>query len=134
MSRILLIEEDPVQSYVLATYLRTYCTAEVITTTGEDCIKYLPSLVPIDVVVMDWYIVPGHNGIPVIQCIHNIQPQAKIIVYTSSLEKSDETAALNAGADKFIRKSGSMLELQEYLNECFSDHQNRDIAGSARKR
>jgi CheY-like chemotaxis protein len=119
MSRILLIEDDPIQSYVLATYLRKYCTAEVIACTGEECMKYLPSMKHIDVAIMDWYIMPGQNGSPVIQSIRNAEPQAKIIVYTSSLEKSDEEAALHAGADKFIMKTGNMAELRDSLDAYF---------------
>ena len=119
MSRILLIEDDPIQSYVLATYLRKYCTAEVIACTGEECMKYLPSMKHIDVAIMDWYIIPGHNGSPVIQCIRNTEPQAKIIVYTSSLEKGDEVEALRAGADRFMKKTGHLAELRDCLNAYF---------------
>jgi len=103
----------------MATYLKRYCTAEVITTTAEDCIKYLPTMPPVDMVIMDWCIVPGHTGIPVIQRIRNVDPQAKIMVYTSSLEKSDEITALQAGADKFLRKTGNMGELQTYIQLWF---------------
>jgi DNA-binding response OmpR family regulator len=119
MPRILLIEDDPIERYVLATYLKRYCTAEVITTTGEDCIRYLPTMPLVDMVIMDWCIVPGHNGIPVIQSIRNVDPQAKIVVYTSSLEKSDEITALNAGADKFLKKTGNMEELRSYIHMWF---------------
>ena len=119
MPKILLIEDDPIERYVLATYLKRYCTAEVITTTAEDCIKYLPTMPPVDMVIMDWCIVPGHTGIPVIQRIRNVDPQAKIMVYTSSLEKSDEITALQAGADKFLRKTGNMGELQTYIQLWF---------------
>jgi DNA-binding response OmpR family regulator len=115
MPRILLIEDDPIERYVLATYLKRYCTAEVITASGEDCIRYLSGMPPVDMVIMDWCIVPGHNGIPVIQSIRNVDPQAKIVVYTSSLEKSDEITALHAGADKFLKKTGNMEELQSYI-------------------
>ena len=119
MPKILLIEDDPIERYVLATYLKRYCTAEVITTTAEDCIKYLPTMPPVDMVIMDWCIVPGHTGIPLIQRIRNVDPQAKIMVYTSSLEKSDEITALQAGADKFLRKTGNMGELQTYIQLWF---------------
>jgi len=119
MPKILLIEDDPIERYVLATYLKRYCTAEVITATAEDCIKYLPTMLPVDMVIMDWCIVPGHTGIPVIQRIRNVDPQAKIMVYTSSLEKSDEITALQAGADKFLRKTGNMGELQTYIQLWF---------------
>ena len=119
MPKILLIEDDPIERYVLATYLKRYCTAEVITTTAEDCIKYLPTMPPVDMVIMDWCIVPGHTGIPVIQRIRNVDPHAKIMVYTSSLEKSDEITALHAGADKFLRKTGNMGELQTYIQLWF---------------
>jgi len=119
MPKILLIEDDPIERYVLATYLKRYCTAEVITTTAEDCIKYLPTMPPVDMVIMDWCIVPGHTGIPVIQRIRNVDPHAKIMVYTSSLEKSDEITALQAGADKFLRKTGNMGELQTYIQLWF---------------
>ena len=119
MSRILLIEDDPIERYVLATYLKRYCTADVITTTGEDCIKYLPTILPVDMVIMDWYLVPGNYGTPVIQFIRNHVPRARIVVYTSSLEKSDEITALHAGADKFIQKSGNMEELRDYVNNWF---------------
>ena len=119
MPRILLIEDDPIERYVLATYLKRYCTAEVITTNAEDCIKYLPTMQPVDMVIMDWCIVPGHTGIPVIQRIRNVDPHAKIMVYTSSLEKSDEITALHAGADKFLRKTGNMGELQAYIQLWF---------------
>ena len=119
MPRILLIEDDPIERYVLATYLKRYCPAEVITASGEDCIKYLPTLPPVDMVSMDWYIVPVHNWVPVIQSIRNADPQARIVVYTSSLEKSDEITALHAGADKFIKKTGNIEELQSYVNMWF---------------
>jgi len=119
MPRILLIEDDPIERYVLATYLKRYCAAEVLTATGEDCIKYLSTMPPVDMVIMDWYVVPGHNGIPVIQSIRNVDPQAKIVVYTSSLEKSDEITALHAGADKFIKKTGNMEMLESYVNMWF---------------
>lgn len=121
MPRILLIEDDPIERYVLATYLKRYCSADVLTTTADDCIKYLPSMPPVDMVIMDWYIVPGHNGIPVIQSIRNVDPQARVVVYTASLEKSDEVMALHAGADKFIKKTGNMEELRSYVNMWFGE-------------
>ncbi|WP_298739674.1 response regulator [uncultured Chitinophaga sp.] len=116
MPRILLIEDDPIERYVLTTYLRRYCTAEVITATGEDCIRYISTMPSVDMAIMDWCIVPGHNGAPVIQSIRNADPHAKIVVYTSSLEKSDEITALHAGADKFLKKTGNMEELRSYIS------------------
>ena len=49
----------------------------------------------------------------------NHAPGASVVVYTSSLEKSDEITALHAGADKYMQKSGNMEALGDYVNNWF---------------
>jgi len=103
---VLVVDDATIMRIVLKDILIKHCKyakAEVIeATSGERAIflykKHQPELVLLDIGM------PGLSGLDVVKAIIQVDPEAKIIMCTSSKDKSDVVECIVAGAKDYIVK------------------------------
>jgi two-component system phosphate regulon response regulator PhoB len=111
MPNILLIEdEEPIREmlhFALSTAGFQLQAAE----TGEVGLRLLEQH-PIDLVLLDWML-PDQSGLEVVKAIrkHGKMQQVPIIMLTARAEETDKVRALSLGADDYVVKPFSPLEL-----------------------
>ncbi len=69
-----------------------------------------------DVILLD-LLMPNLDGIEAANRIKKKQPEAKIIIITSSLEESQVIASIKAGAAGYLLKDSSPLEIEEAIKK-----------------
>ncbi len=101
MKTILIVEDDPAISRVLAAYIRKAAYQCIISTNGNDALEkfqdHQPALVLLDVML------PRMNGWEVLHEIRRTSP-CPIIMLTAKGEIGDRLQGLNEGADDYITK------------------------------
>jgi two-component system nitrate/nitrite response regulator NarL len=85
---------------------------------GAEAIDLAGELLP-DVMLMD-IMMPVMDGLTATQIIRDKYPQIKIIILTASTLESDQQAALDAGAHRYVSKEGSGAELIEAIRAVVS--------------
>ncbi len=107
--RILVVEDDESISLGLASALE-HAGFEVRTCeSGEEALAALPGW-PADVVILD-IMLPGIDGIAVLKRLKARDPDLPVILLTAKGSESDRVAGLDAGADDYVPKPFSVLEL-----------------------
>lgn len=108
--RILLIEDDPaiVAGLELNLALDGY---EVVTASdGETGLQLVDDATP-DVVLLD-IMLPGMNGLEVLQRIRRRDADLPVLILTARGEEADKVLGLQVGADDYISKPFSLAELR----------------------
>ncbi len=110
--RILIVDDDPLNVKLLST---AFCSEQYITLTAyggeealEKVVKELPDLILLDIMM------PDLDGIEVTRRL-KCNPDTKhipIILVTGLDEKESKSKGLKAGADEFLRKPVSRVEIQ----------------------
>jgi phosphoribosyl 1,2-cyclic phosphodiesterase/CheY-like chemotaxis protein len=120
MSRVLIIEDDPITSLVAETCLRA-ARHEVLTAgDGETGLRLAAEQHP-DVVITD-VMMPGIHGFGVVEGIRANPSLAgmRIVVCSMKSYATDIQQAKNAGADRFLAKPYTPEALQEVVAELIS--------------
>ena len=87
-------------------------------TNGIDAVEVVRNLVP-SLVITD-IALPGRSGIELIGCLRQVQPTLKILVLTAHNSEEYIRAALNAGADGYVLKDASRVELLQAVRAILS--------------
>jgi DNA-binding response OmpR family regulator len=120
MAKILLAEDEEVLRMLVADTLEEegYHLDEACD--GEEAYKLIQQH-EYDLIILD-YMMPGYTGIELIQMIkaHPKQAKAKIIMLSAKSQSSDQQNVLRAGADEFISKPFSPLNLLDKVEEILS--------------
>jgi two-component system sensor histidine kinase/response regulator len=101
---ILVVDDDPDCRELLQGLLGVLDCKVVVVNDGDAARECLPTLVP-DLVLMDWRM-PGMDGLALTRWLR-AQPdllQPRVILLTASAFAQEGQAALDAGADEFMRK------------------------------
>jgi two-component system sensor histidine kinase/response regulator len=101
---ILVVDDDPDCRELLRALLGALDCVVVTVNDGIAARDCLPALAP-DLILMDWRM-PGLDGLAVTRWLraqHNL-PQPRVILLTASAFARESQAALDAGADEFLRK------------------------------
>ena len=117
-----LLVDDSEQFLQSATAFLFQCpSVEVIgtATSGKDAIKKVQELRP-DLVLMD-IAMPQMNGIEATRCIKGQAEAPKIIILTLHDNAEYRSAAKDAGADGFVRKSNLLTHLLPLLDTLFAE-------------
>jgi two-component system, OmpR family, phosphate regulon response regulator PhoB len=69
-----------------------------------------------DLILLD-YMMPVYTGLELIQLVRNEQNQSKIMMLSAKSQSSEQQKVLDAGADYFMSKPFSPLELVERIEE-----------------
>jgi len=117
MMRILIAEDDTTSRNVLFTVLKKDGYDVVETVNGAEAWDKLqqPNAPPL--VILDW-MMPELDGMEVVRLVRSLQThrQPYIIMLTAKSEKTDVAAALEAGANDYLIKPFSIIELQARVN------------------
>lgn len=109
--RVLVVEDEPAQREVLAYNLEAEGFSVTKAENGDDALLYVDEDMP-DIVVLDWML-PGVSGIEICRRL-KMRPETRdipIIMLSARSEEVDRVRGLETGADDYVVKPYSVLEL-----------------------
>ncbi len=109
--RVLLVEDEPAQRTVLAYNLEAEGFAVTQADNGEDAMVLVDEEEP-DIIILDW-MMPKVSGIEVCRRL-KMRPETRgipIIMLSARAEEVDRVRGLETGADDYVVKPYSVLEL-----------------------
>lgn len=128
--RVLVVEDDPSISRLVASYLEREAFAVDVAANGEDGVDLATSLRP-DVIVLD-LMLPGIDGIEVCRRIRTFS-QAYIIMLTARTEEIDRLVGLSVGADDYLSKPFSPRELVARVKAMLRRPRSADVSAELRR-
>ena len=108
---VLIVEDEPAQSEVLAYNLKTEGYHVITADNGEDALILVDENMP-DLILLDW-MMPHVSGIEVCRRL-KIRPETRsipIIMLSARSEEIDRVRGLEIGADDYVAKPYSIIEL-----------------------
>jgi DNA-binding response OmpR family regulator len=109
--KILVVEDHPTVREVLRTLLGMEDYEVAVAPNGEAGLALADILRP-DVVILD-VMMPGLNGYEVCRAIKARAESTRIVMVTARSSEEDERAGREAGADAYLRKPFSPLDILE---------------------
>ncbi|MCG6882904.1 MAG: phosphate regulon transcriptional regulator PhoB [Silicimonas sp.] len=108
---VLLVEDEPAQREVLAYNLQAEGFDVAKAGNGDDALMLVDETRP-DVIILDWML-PGVSGIEICRRLKSNADTRKIpvIMLTARSEESDRVRGLETGADDYVIKPYSVVEL-----------------------
>ena len=109
--RVLLVEDEPAQRTVLAYNLEAEGFAVIQADNGEDAMILVDEEEP-DIIILDW-MMPKVSGIEVCRRL-KMRPETRgipVIMLSARAEEVDRIRGLETGADDYVVKPYSVLEL-----------------------
>ena len=115
-SKLLLIEDEDSLAYTLKTFFEKKNFNVEIVKDGEDALFQAESMKP-DVVLLDWML-PNMSGLEICRQIRTVKDIKKtpIIFLTAKGEEEDKLRGLDTGADDYMTKPFSQMELLARIN------------------
>jgi len=115
-SKLLLIEDEDALAYTLKIFFEKKNFNVEIVKDGEDALFQAESTKP-DVVILDWML-PNLSGLEICRQIRTTKDIKKtpIIFLTAKGEEEDKLRGLDTGADDYITKPFSQMELLARIN------------------
>ena len=109
--QVLLVEDEPAQREVLAYNLEAEGFGVAKAETGDDALMMVDETQP-DVIILDWML-PGVSGIEICRRLKSNTDTRKIpvIMLTARSEEADRVRGLETGADDYVIKPYSVIEL-----------------------
>ncbi|HEY9784785.1 MAG TPA: response regulator transcription factor [Candidatus Obscuribacterales bacterium] len=109
MAKVLVIEDEPDFSELIASYLKSeHYTVEVVDS-GEEGLDRL-KFYKYDVIILDW-VLPGVSGVEVCRAFRGTGGTTPILMLTSKKHVDEKEAGLDAGADDYLTKPFELKEL-----------------------
>ena len=108
---VLLVEDEPAQREVLAYNLEAEGFGVAKAETGDDALMMVDEAQP-DIIILDWML-PGVSGIEICRRLKSNTSTRKIpvIMLTARSEEADRVRGLETGADDYVIKPYSVIEL-----------------------
>ncbi len=108
---VLLVEDEPAQREVLAYNLEAEGFGVAKAENGDDALLLVDEAQP-DVIILDWML-PGVSGIEICRRLKSNTETRKIpvIMLTARSEEADRVRGLETGADDYVIKPYSVIEL-----------------------
>jgi len=109
--RILLVDDHPVVRFGLAAIIGTQSDLKVVgeASSGAESVELALRHQP-DIVMMDLRL-PGMSGVEAMKMIHQELPETRFVVFTTYRGDEDIHQALEAGAQGYVLKGASHVEL-----------------------
>ncbi len=119
MQRILLAEDEEVLRMLVVDTLEDegYIIDEACD--GEEAYELIRKN-DYDLILLD-YMMPVYTGLELIEMIRNDQIQTKIMMLSAKSQTSDQQKVLEAGADFFMSKPFSPIQLVERIEEILGE-------------
>jgi DNA-binding NarL/FixJ family response regulator len=117
VTRVLLADDHPLMREALRSAIEDENDMQVVgeAANGVEAVQ-LAQTINTDVIVMDLYM-PGMDGLHAIAEIHARDPQAHILVLTSSIEENMVVLAVQAGVLGYALKDSQRTELLEAIRQ-----------------
>lgn len=112
--RVLVAEDDPEVAQSLDLYLQLFSCQVEIASCGSQALQRAVQG-GFDVIVLDLGL-PGIDGLSVCQAVRRQRVLTPILMLTARASEGDRVIGLDAGADDYMTKPFSSLELQARLN------------------
>jgi CheY-like chemotaxis protein len=111
--KVLVVDDDPTVRDVLRIMLGFEGCQVVDAPDGESALAMYAAIRP-DVVILD-VAMPGMDGVEVCRQLKTSPHPPRVVMLTARVHPEDERRALDAGADAYIRKPFSPLEVLELV-------------------
>lgn len=116
---VLVVDDEP-QLRELATQMLEFIGYKVDSVcSGELALEFVKET-PVDVIVMDMLMDPGMNGRQAYEEILKLCPNQKAVIASGFAESDEIKAALELGADGFIKKPYSMVNLSRAVKDALN--------------
>lgn len=112
--KVLVVEDDSTVRDVLTTLLGFDGFEVDSAGDGSEGLAKAEAMQP-DIVLLD-VVLPGMNGLEVCRMIRQRVPGARVVMLTGRGTAEDELDGVSAGADAYLRKPFSSLELLEAMD------------------
>ncbi|MDP3508612.1 MAG: response regulator transcription factor [Candidatus Melainabacteria bacterium] len=109
MAKILLVEDEPDFSILIAQLLASEHHTVEIATSGESALELL-AVYHFDCLILDWNL-PGISGLEVCQKFRAKKGLTPILMLTARQHVDDKSAGLDSGADDYLTKPFELKEL-----------------------
>jgi CheY-like chemotaxis protein len=114
-SRVLIVDDDDTMRRLLRATLPHAEGFEIIEASdGKQALELLEQNEPVHLVLLDW-MMPGRSGADVLEQLRSRHPEVPVIVVTAELEPRQRELADSLGADIFLTKPFSPLQLLEHV-------------------
>jgi CheY-like chemotaxis protein len=109
---ILVVDDDPTFCAIMGEILRMYHADVQTATSAEDALAVLEHMTP-DLILTD-VMMPEIDGLTFVRRLRAEGPftRTPIIIVSAGVSNREQTAAIQAGADRFLAKPFSLVELQ----------------------
>lgn len=107
--KVLVVEDDPTVREVLTTLLGFEGYLVEVADDGESGLRAAGRMRP-DVVLLD-IMMPGMDGYAVCRSLKADSDPPKVVMVTAKTSAEDESKGMDAGADAYLRKPFSPIEL-----------------------
>ncbi|MCX7904140.1 MAG: response regulator [Caloramator sp.] len=108
--RLLIVDDDRIILSILSKRYKNKGYDCLTAQNGEEALKVFNDNKDIDLIISDFYM-PGMNGDEFVKEIRKLNKNVKIIVLSGHKSESHVQRALNAGADEYVTKPFSPVEL-----------------------
>lgn len=109
MARVLIVEDDPSLSKMIADYLRVEQHEVLVASDGFEGLQLMRTS-EMDVVVLDWNL-PSMSGIDVAAKYRQQGGECKILMLTAKSNTADKVFGLDSGVDDYVVKPIDLEEL-----------------------
>lgn len=122
MSKLLLVEDDADFLDRLEEYLKSQRYTIDSAITGDAGLEKL-KFFEYDLIVMDWNL-PGMSGVELLKEYRSLGGKAPVLMLTGRDQVSDKALGLDSGADDYLTKPFSLLELSARIRALLRRPQN----------
>ncbi|MBN1937758.1 MAG: response regulator transcription factor [Anaerolineae bacterium] len=110
LTRILIVDDESTLRTTMAELLIADDREIIVASSGEEAMAYLEDG-PFDLLIVD-LVMPGIDGLQVMDMAHKLSPQAKLIMLTAYGTLDSSVQAMRRGAVDFLRKPASAPEIE----------------------
>ena len=127
--RILIVEDEQDIAELVALHLGDLCDETVIASDGHTGLR-LATSEQWAVIILDLRL-PGPDGLEICRTVRREHPYQPILMLTSKSAELDRVLGLETGADDYLTKPFSILELVARVRALFRRIENMQHAGAA---
>jgi len=133
VAHILLVDDDPVLSSLLARLVRRLGHTVAVAGNGAEGLA-LASAQPFDLIITD-VMMPDQDGYELTRALRALLAtrETRILIFTSRLQGPDADLALAAGADSYVMKTVNLDRLNVIIAEVLADRPTHSLISSNRR-
>ncbi len=125
--RILIVEDEHDIAELVALHLTDLCDETVIASDGYEGMRHAKTG-HWDLIILDLRL-PGPDGLEICRAVRRERPYQPILMLTSKSSELDRVLGLETGADDYLTKPFSVLELVARVRAIFRRIENMQQAG-----